>query len=81
MGLRVPEDAAVVGYDDVPASAWPAYDLTTVRQPLESMVRSTVEQLLARIEKPESDPVQVRLGGALVVRGSTRPECSLQGNE
>ncbi len=81
MGLRIPEDVAVVGYDDVPASAWPAYDLTTVRQPLEPMVRSTVEQLLARIERPESDPVQVRLDGRLVVRGSTRPECSLRRRE
>jgi DNA-binding LacI/PurR family transcriptional regulator len=37
-GLRVPEDISVVGFDDVPGASWPAYNLTTVRQPIEAMV-------------------------------------------
>ena len=32
LGMRVPEDVSVVGFDDVPSAAWPAYNLTTFRQ-------------------------------------------------
>jgi DNA-binding LacI/PurR family transcriptional regulator len=46
-GLRVPDDVSVVGYDDVPAASWPAYSLTTVRQPADRMVEETVDLLLA----------------------------------
>ncbi len=43
LGLRVPEDVSVVGYDDVPMSAWKTYDLTTLRQPVNQMVDETVK--------------------------------------
>lgn len=42
LGLQVPEQVSVVGYDDVPISSWPAYDLTTVRQPANRMVAETL---------------------------------------
>lgn len=71
MGLSVPDEVSVVGYDDVPMAAWGAYDLTTVRQPLEEMVEATVAALLARIEG-ESEPRKVRLPGRLIVRRSAR---------
>lgn len=72
LGLRIPEDVPVIGYDDVPAAAWPAYDLTTVRQPLPAMVAATVEQLLERIENPDAEVAQVRLDCHLVVRKSAK---------
>ena len=50
LGLRVPEDVSVVGYDDVAAAGWPSYDLTTVSQPAAEMVAATVEILLDKIE-------------------------------
>ncbi|MGB1156661.1 MAG: LacI family DNA-binding transcriptional regulator [Alphaproteobacteria bacterium] len=73
LGLRVPEDVAVVGYDDVPPAAWPAYDLTTVRQRANLMVQETVETLIQQIEQPETfTPRQVAIDGPLIVRGSSR---------
>ncbi|MFW5680111.1 MAG: LacI family DNA-binding transcriptional regulator [Pseudomonadota bacterium] len=75
LGLRVPDDVAVVGYDDVPMAAWPAYDLTTLRQPVDSMVETTVTTLLAQIEGDAKTPVKHRIDGPLIVRGSTRPGC------
>ncbi len=42
LGLRIPEDIAVVGFDDIPMSAWPGYDLTTLRQPIDRMIDETV---------------------------------------
>ncbi|MEM6618330.1 MAG: LacI family DNA-binding transcriptional regulator, partial [Pseudomonadota bacterium] len=49
MAIRIPDDVIVVGYDDVPAAAWGAYDLTTVRQRAERMVDETVTLLMERI--------------------------------
>lgn len=71
LGLRIPEDVSVVGYDDVPMAAWPAYDLTTVRQPVHRMVEATVEALLGQIEG-DPTPRRIRIDGPLVVRRSAR---------
>jgi DNA-binding LacI/PurR family transcriptional regulator len=70
--LSVPNDIAVVGYDDVPMAAWPAYDLTTIRQPVNRMVSATVEALLGHLAG-DTTPRKVRIDGPLMVRGSTRP--------
>ncbi len=72
LGLKVPEDVAVVGFDDVPLSTWPAYNLTTVRQPLRRMVASTVDLLTAQIDEGEMLPQRVAFDGPLIERGTTR---------
>ncbi|MBL4541732.1 MAG: LacI family DNA-binding transcriptional regulator [Rhodobacteraceae bacterium] len=72
LGLRVPGDVSVVGYDDVPAAAWPAYDLTTVRQAANRMVAATVEMLLNAIDHPGTPPRKLAIAGPLIRRGSAR---------
>ena len=73
LGLRVPEDVSVVGYDDVPQAGWLAYDLTTMRQRANLMVTETVTALLDHIEAPETArPRKVSIDGPLVVRSSAR---------
>ena len=72
LGLRIPEDVSVVGYDDVPPAAWPAYDLTTVRQRANLMVERTVEMLIEQIEDPGRPVRDVAVDAPLIVRGSTR---------
>ena len=71
LGLRIPEDVAVVGYDDVPAAAWGSYKLTSVRQPANRMVEQTITVLLSQIENNDAPPRRLELDGALVVRGSS----------
>lgn len=71
LGLRVPEDVSVVGYDDVPMAAWPAYDLTTIRQPVNRMVGATVEAILGLIDG-SATPQKTRIDGPLMVRRSAR---------
>lgn len=72
LGMRIPEDVSVVAYDDVTLAAWPSYDLTTVRQPLNRMIEETVKTLLTRIDKPKTPARRVALDGPLIVRGSAR---------
>lgn len=72
LGLDVPGDVSVVGYDDVPMAAWPAYDLTTLRQSSGQMVEATIELLMERIEDTEAEPRRILVPGPLIVRGSAR---------
>lgn len=71
--LRVPEDVAVVGFDDVPQAAWPSFNLTTVRQHVNLMVSKAVTELITAIEEPETPlPIKLRIPPTLVRRGTTR---------
>ena len=72
LGLNVPEDVSVVGFDDVPAAGWPTYDLTTVRHPANRMVANTVEILLDQIENESSETRRIAIDGRLIVRGSAK---------
>ena len=72
MRLNVPEDVSVVGYDDVPTAAWPAYALTTVRQPANRMVAETVDILLSKVNDIDERPRKVEIDGPLILRGSAR---------
>lgn len=70
-GLRVPENLWVVGYDDIEMASWDAYNLTTVRQPLEEMARLATELLAGRMREPSRTAGTHCLPNDLVIRGST----------
>jgi LacI family transcriptional regulator len=72
LGLRIPNDVSVVGYDDVPPAAWAAYDLTTVRQRANVMVQETVKLMINKIENPASEPRHIKVDSPLIVRGSAK---------
>ncbi|WGW03450.1 LacI family DNA-binding transcriptional regulator [Tropicibacter oceani] len=72
MRLEPGQDISVVGYDDVPMACWGAYDLTTLRQPVNRMVDATVSILLDQIETGESRPARIEIEGELILRGSAR---------
>jgi len=73
MGLSIPRDVSVVGFDDVPPAAWPAYDLTTVRQCSARMVGETISALLELVRSPDTaTPRQITVEAPLIVRGSAR---------
>ncbi|MGI9416578.1 MAG: LacI family DNA-binding transcriptional regulator [Geminicoccaceae bacterium] len=72
LGFCVPDDVSVVGFDDVPLAAWPAYNLTTVRQRANVMVKETVDTLLANIEHRDAKPRRIAIEGPLIVRSSAR---------
>jgi DNA-binding LacI/PurR family transcriptional regulator len=69
-GRRVPEDVAVVGFDDIAAAASTTPPLTTVRQPLEEMTKAMAELLLGRIGHPDGEDESVVCATELVLRAS-----------
>lgn len=72
LGLRVPQDVSIVGYDDVPLADWGAYRLTSLRQPVARMVEATVETLLGQIADPARPPQKTEIAGPLILRDSAR---------
>lgn len=69
-GWSVPGDVAIVGFDDLPASAISQPPLTTVHQPLMEMGRRAVEMLVRRLKDETLDELHVRLPCRLIVRKS-----------
>jgi DNA-binding LacI/PurR family transcriptional regulator len=69
-GRRVPDDVAVVGFDDAPLAAASEPPLTTVRQPVEAMSRALVDLLAARIAGAAADDEHVMCATELVLRAS-----------
>jgi DNA-binding LacI/PurR family transcriptional regulator len=71
LGLRVPEDLSVIGYDDIEAADY--VGLTTVRQQLFESGRRGAEILLSEIEDRAAQPPVAMLTPELVVRATTAP--------
>ncbi len=71
MGRRIPEDLAVVGYDDIPEAAYTSPPLTTVRLPKEELGRTAAEVLIQKLRGERTDqPLTVIYETELIVRQS-----------
>jgi LacI family transcriptional regulator len=66
----VPEDVALVGFDDIPAASKAECPLTTIRQPTQRLGAAAVEFLIDLIQHPGSQPRRVVLSTELVIRKS-----------
>lgn len=62
LGLRVPEDVLVAGFDDIPSAGWPSLSVTTIRQPGAAMVDAAV-----RIIDQEQPSARQTLAGQLIL--------------
>ena len=69
-GLRIPDDIAVVGYDDIPTAAYFAPPLTTIRTDPVEQAKLAVELLIRRIQGAPSDPPELPADLPLIVRDS-----------
>lgn len=76
LGLRVPDDLSVVGFDNIPEAALTTPPMTTVDQSLHALGRAAISMLLELIDRDGSeslDPLRRTLPTELVVRGTTAP--------
>lgn len=72
MGIRVPDEVSIAGFDDLPAAGWVRPSLTTVHQPMEAKGRLAAESVLSEMRK-EDVPTERTLYTTLIVRESTGP--------
>jgi DNA-binding LacI/PurR family transcriptional regulator len=70
LGRRVPEDVAVIGFDDSPSATQTRPRLSTVRQPVDAMAARMVSELLEQIACPGRQPSHIVLDTELVLRDS-----------
>ena len=72
LNLRIPEDLSVVGFDDIPPTGRINYELTTVRQPFNRLVDSTVDVLIDAINTPGASVIEKKVSPSLTWRKSVR---------
>jgi DNA-binding LacI/PurR family transcriptional regulator len=72
LGIKVPQELSIVGFDDIPMAGWPNYALTTVKQPIERMVDTAIEVLMKAIEMPGNETVMKWIPGKMVERTTAR---------
>lgn len=70
-GLRVPEDVAIVGFDDQPMASWPAFDLTTVGCEPGALARLATDRIMAALRRDEPVVGNFLVRPYLVLRGTT----------
>ncbi len=70
LGLSLPDDISVVGFDGVDPAAWPSYRLTTIRQPVRRMTMAAVTMLMERLEDPTL-PHEVRSFAGTLIEGTS----------
>lgn len=73
MGLHIPEDISLIGFDDIAFASMITPPLTTIHQPIDEIMRITVEHLIRRIEGSQHEPIDMILPTRLVVRETCKP--------
>nr|QLK00986.1 LacI family DNA-binding transcriptional regulator [Micromonospora carbonacea] len=73
LGIDVPRELSVIGYDNLPVAAWTGPALTTVHQPLRDMATTATQMLLELARGADLPTCRVDLVAELVVRESTAP--------
>jgi DNA-binding LacI/PurR family transcriptional regulator len=74
LGLTVPGDVAVTGFDDIPQASWPSYGLTTLRQPVRRMAQTAVRMLMEQVDGTSAGGERRLLSPEIRIRASTRSD-------
>ncbi len=71
LGIKIPDELSVIGYDDIPMAKWPTYGLTTIHQSVTKMVETAVDLITPSKDELKTGQV-ILLPGELVYRSSAR---------
>jgi DNA-binding LacI/PurR family transcriptional regulator len=72
LGMSIPNDVSIIGFDDITMASWPPYSLTTWKQPVDEMIAATIRILLSEIEEANEEALSVLIPGTLIERTSVR---------
>jgi len=72
LGIHVPQDVSVAGFDDISMASLVVPRLTTLRQPIEDLAAAAME----RVMEPLTFPADIAIRGSMVIRESTAPACN-----
>lgn len=72
-GLKVPRDLGFLGFNDMAMAGWGAFNLTTVKQPIDDIIRKSVELMLDLVEGEMIRPASTVLPCSIIERGTLRP--------
>lgn len=78
-GISVPGQFGIIGFNDIAMAAWPAYRLTTIRQPIGDIISAAVEMIAHMVEQQSPSPVSEPFHCALVERATLRPASTAGG--
>jgi DNA-binding LacI/PurR family transcriptional regulator len=68
--IRVPDDISVIGFDDISMARWPAFDPTTLRNPIDGLVDAVLDLLTTRESDPDRPERTVHLDATLILRST-----------
>ncbi len=71
-GRRVPEDIGIIGLNDMEMARWNNINLTTIRMPIDEIVKSSVEQVVSMLDEPEKAPAAVLFPCHVVYRNTLK---------
>lgn len=73
LGLRVPEDVGVIGFNDMEMAKWENINLTTIQQPIKPIIQTSIEVVMSLLEAENQPPVARLFPCRLVERGTLKP--------
>lgn len=73
-GINVPEDVKIMGYDNIHMGTWQSYSLTTIKQPIDEMVKMAVAMIEESVENSKTEQRVEMFAPELIVRKSSAPQ-------
>ncbi|MGR3291964.1 MAG: LacI family DNA-binding transcriptional regulator [Paracoccaceae bacterium] len=70
LGIKVPQELSLIGYDDIPQASWAFAELTTIKQSVEDFAQVTVNMLKERIKNPDAAARNEIVDVKLIMRGT-----------
>ncbi|MEM1351648.1 MAG: LacI family DNA-binding transcriptional regulator [Pseudomonadota bacterium] len=72
-GLRVPHDVGVIGLNDMEMARWQNINLTTIRQPIQQIISTSIDRVVKLIDAPDMAPQAQLFECEIIERGTLRP--------